>query len=303
MLKVLITGSNGQLGRTLIQKKPGYVHIFEVNRKSLDLNNSNACKEVIRTFKPDWTINCGAFTNVENAEQNKDEAFKVNFEAPKAFAEEIKDQGGKLLQISTDFVFDGKFRNNPYPPEYPRSPNCIYGLSKAKGEEAVEKILCRINRAIILRTSWLISPFGRNFVLKILDLHSKGNDINVVSDQIGVPTSAFSLAEVCWQIINFKNQSLLFKQNDNNVFHWSDNGVASWYDLAVAIGEIGFDMGLLDKQSYVKPIRSSEYPSLLQRPSYSVLDNQLTKHLLQINGTHWRKSLEYIIKKIDPKNK
>ena len=298
MQKVLITGASGQLGRALLDQVPSNVSVFSLDRKKLDLNDDKACKEIIKKIKPDWTINCGAYTNVDKAESEKEIALKVNCEAPKAFAEEIKNQGGKLLQISTDYVFDGINRNIPYSPNSRISPKCYYGFSKAKGEEAVYKILGEINKVIILRTSWLIGPFGNNFLLKMIDLHNKGEDINVVVDQIGSPTSTLGLANLCWKIIVLDNIDYLFKKDETKILHWSDDGIASWYDLAVAIGEIGSDIRLLKKQSNVNPVRSYEYHSKVERPFYSVLEIENTKRLLQISGIHWRKSLKIIMEKI-----
>ena len=298
MKKVLITGSSGQLGKALIDQVPSNILLFSLDRQKLDLSDDNACREIIREIKPDWTINCGAYTNVDKAELERKIAMKVNYQAPKALAEEIKNQGGKLLQISTDFVFDGINRNFPYTVNSKRSPRCFYGLTKAKGEETVEHILGESNKVVILRTSWLIGPVGKNFLIKMIDLHNKGKDINVVSDQIGSPTSTFGLANVCWEIINLDNIKYLFSSDEKKILHWSDDGLASWYDLAIAIGEIGFEMGLLKYQSFVNPIRSYEYPSKAKRPLYSVLEVENTKKLLQISGLHWRKSLRTIMEYI-----
>ena len=298
MLKIILTGPKGQLGRALTKLKPNDVDLLSVDRSILDLSNFYSCRKLIEDIKPDWIINCGAYTNVDKAEIETDIAMRINADAPRAFAEAIKKVGGKIMQISTDFVFDGQNRNTPYPPDHKRSPIGIYAISKAKGEEAIEETLGQSGKGLILRTSWLIGPVGKNFVLTMLKLHSKGKEINVVSDQIGVPTSSLGLARACWRTIKLDSQDLLFKKSQQNILHWSDDGIASWYDLALVIGEIGFEIGLLNNKSKVNPIRSKDYPSRVTRPFYSVLESQSTKNLLKMYGVHWLKSLREIIETI-----
>lgn len=298
MLKIILTGPKGQLGRALIKQRPSNFNLITIDRERLDLSDFNSCKKIVEEIKPDWIINCGAYTDVNNAENHENLAMRINADAPRAFSEVISKVGGKLLQISTDFVFDGENRNTPYLITDRRRPNGIYAISKAKGEEAVEEILSDSGRGLILRTSWLIGPVGRNFLFTMLKFHSEGKEINVVSDQIGVPTSSLGLAKACWQILLLDSKDLLFKSSKQNVLHWSDDGVASWFDLAFAIGEIGFEIGLLKNKAKVNPIRSSEYPSKVVRPFYSVLESQTTKKLLGIKGIHWLESLREILETI-----
>ena len=244
-------------------------------------------------------INTAAYTDVDKAEEEEIKAFNINALAPKAFSEKLILHGGKLLQISTDYVFDGKKEfKTPYLPAEKRSPLGIYGLSKAKAEEAIEEIFQDSFQGIILRTSWLIGPVGKNFLLTILNLHLKNKEIKVVNDQIGSPTSTFSLAKICWKIIYLKEYKLIFTQNKNRILHWQDNGETSWYKIALTISDFGKQIGLLKNNTKIIPIKSSQYPSLVKRPPYSVLDCKQTKSLLNYEGQHWELALKEILKKI-----
>mgnify|MGYP001237023597 FL=1 len=288
-MNVLITGSTGQLGKSLIALKPSNVTITAPTRKELDLSNIESCYKTILEIKGDWIINCGAYTAVDKAEIEIEKAKKINGFALKGFTEGLNKTNGNILQISTDFVFNGK-QNFPYLENQNRSPLNVYGVSKSIGEEFIENNIKNKKKATILRTSWVISPHSKNFVLTILKLHSEKKSINVVCDQIGVPTSAKDLAKVCWRIIQFKE-----KKNLPLIMQWSDAGVASWYDLAVAIGEIGLEIGLLKKQAKVFPIKSSQYPTPAIRPKYSILDTTNTSRILEIEHTHWRVNLKKIL--------
>ena len=294
-MRILLTGSSGQLGKSLIDIKPYNCEIITSNKNDLDLTNTTECKKIIRNIKPDWLINCGAFTNVDEAESKKDIAMKINADAPSAFAKEIKEQGGFFLQISTDYVFDGKKRAFPYKVDETRNPQNIYGYSKYKAEESIENILGGTKKGIILRTSWLISPYGNNFVLTMLKLFKSKKELKIVNDQIGSPTSTKSLSEVCWSIVNLKNKKLIFENNEKGILHWSDNGQISWFELAKAIRDLSQKIGLLEKNIDLIPIKSSEYKTAANRPSYSVLDCSNTKRILNISGDDWKKSLKSIL--------
>ncbi len=292
-MKILLTGANGQLGRTIALLKPNNVKLISLTRDELDLSDSKKCKDIIKDIKPDWLINCGAYTQVDNAEKEAEKAMKINAYAPRAFAEALKDNGGNILHISTDFVFDGR-SNNPYKVSDKKNPINNYGFSKSIGEDFIEKILEPIGKSIILRTSWVISPFGKNFLLTMLNLHKTKEYINVVSDQIGCPTSTFTLGKVCWDLI--------FKKMDNidlaGKFHYSDAGIASWYDLAFAIGEIAESISLVNKKAIVRPITTLDYPTPAKRPKFSLLDSKETQKTLGYNHTHWRESLKDLLLKI-----
>lgn len=298
-MKVLITGSQGQLGRALIQFKPKYTQIYAMNRSNFDMLDIPSCLKIIKSINPDWIINCGAYTNVDLAESDRDTAMRVNFHAPKAFAEEIKRLGGKFLQISTDYVFDGKKEiKTPYQTNEKRSPLGIYGLSKTYAEEAIEEIFQDSYQAVILRTSWLVGPVGKNFVITILNLILKNKEIKVVNDQIGSPTSTFSLADICWKIIYLKQYKFIFNQKSNRILHWQDNGETNWYEIALTISNLSKEIGLLKSNTKIIPITTSEFPSIVKRPSYSVLDTKLTKSLLKYEGRYWKITLKEVLEKI-----
>ena len=297
-MKVLLTGCNGQLGNAILRSKPQKINLISLDRSKLDLSNLSECRNIIREIKPDWLINCAAFTNVDGAEKNKNLTYCINAEAPKIFCEEISKIKGNLLQISTDFVFNGYQRNQPYLPSDKRSPLGFYGYSKSKAEEIVEDAFKDSKKGIILRTSWLMGPLGENFALTMIKLHSQKEIIKVVADQVGSPTSTLGLAKVCWEIVLKNNNKLLINKNEPPILHWCDNGIASWYDLAVAIGEIGLDIGIINKSAKVIPIKTSEYKTIAKRPAYSVLDSSFTRKQLSIDGIHWRKSLEIVLREI-----
>ena len=296
-MKILITGSKGQLGRALIKSKPNNMKIYAMNRTNFDMLDIPSCLKAIRLINPDWIINCGAYTNVDLAESEKEIAMRVNFQAPKAFAEEIKKLGGRFLQISTDYVFDGQ-KQTPYSTYEKRSPSGIYGLSKAYAEEAIENIFENSYQGIILRTSWLVGPVGKNFLLTILNLHQNNREIKVVKDQIGSPTSTFSLAEVCWRIITLKQNKLIFNNKKNKILHWQDMGITNWYEIALYINNLGKEMGLIRNNTKIIPIKSSQFPSLAKRPFYTVLECNLTKTLISYDGKHWKITLKEILEKI-----
>ena len=288
-MKVLLTGGSGQVGQEIIKSKPEEIKIITPSRKKLDLSDYIACKKFVNDHKPDWIINCGAYTNVDEAEKNIQLSQKINSYAPAAFAEAINEINTNLLHISTDFVFDGN-QNIPYTENQTRNPLSQYGSSKALGEELIEKKINTIEKATILRTSWVISPVGKNFILTMLRLHSQKETIKVISDQIGCSTSAGELAKVCWRIIELKKKKKL-----PFILHWSDAGVASWFDIAVAVGEIAKELDINKKEAFVLPINTSEYPTPAQRPKYSLLDTKHTSSLLDINPIHWRKNLKNIL--------
>ncbi len=288
-MKILLTGSTGQIGHEIIKLKPIDIEIISPDRNQLDLSNYDSCKEIVLKINPDWIINCGAYTAVDDAEKDIRLSNQINGYAPKAFTEIINEKNSNLLHISTDFVFDGK-QSFPYEENQKRNPLGQYGRSKALGEEFIENNLNSIENATILRTSWVISPRGKNFILTMLKLHNEREEINVVSDQIGSPTSAHEIAKACWKIIELKKKDKL-----PFILHWSDAGVASWFDLAVAVGEIAKELKIIDKIAIVNPITTSDYPTPAQRPKYSVLNTFNTSKLLKKTPTHWRKSLKEIL--------
>ena len=306
-MKVLLTGAAGQLGHAIRQQVPAGVELIATSRGgprdavagaeastgliALDLADAEACREAVRRHRPDWVLNGGAYTAVDKAESEPELAHAVNAGAPRAFAEALAETGGRLLQVSTDFVFNGA-QGHPYRPDQPRDPLGVYGASKACGEEAVEQVLGGEGRGLILRTSWVMGPVGRNFALTMLRLHLERPAIGVVADQVGCPTSTHTLAVACWRAIEraCSQPSAL-----SPVLHWSDAGAASWYDVAVAVGELGLELGLLQGSARVNPITTAEFPTPAQRPSFSLLDCSETRRVLGLPAVHWRQALRQLL--------
>jgi dTDP-4-dehydrorhamnose reductase len=290
-VKVLLTGAAGQLGQALFQQAPVDVELIATSRSGgggllpLDLADAEACRAIVRQHRPDWVINAGAYTAVDTAESEPELALAVNAGAPRAFAEAIQETDARLLQVSTDFVFNGA-QGSPYRPEQQRDPLGVYGRTKAAGEEAVEELLGASGQGLILRTSWVVGPVGKNFALTMLRLHREREQIGVVADQVGCPTSTATLAAACWRTI---------ERNLAGIHHWSDAGAASWYDVAVAVGELGTELGLLEGRAQVNPITTADYPTPAQRPSYSLLECSTTRKALELPATHWRQALRELL--------
>ena len=294
-MKILLTGAGGQLGQALAASVPPGLELIATARQELDLSDAQACRSAVHHHRPDWVLNAGAYTAVDKAESEPELVQAVNAGAPRAFAEELAATGGCLLQLSTDFVFNG-CQGHPYQPDQPRNPLGIYGTSKAAGEEAVEVILgCgALGAATILRTSWVYGPVGRNFLLTMLRLHrfkaEAGEPLSVVADQVGCPTSTLGLANACWTVI---------QRQVGGMHHWSDAGAASWYDFAVAIGELAVARGLIDRAAEVLPIPASSYPTPAVRPAYSLLACSATRRQLELQPQHWRSALQEVIRNVE----
>ena len=298
-MKVLLTGAAGQLGRALIDKMPPGVELLASSRHggdglvALDLADLKACQQVVVEHRPDWVLNAGAYTAVDKAEAEPGLAHAVNGSAPRAFAEAIQTHGGRLLQLSTDFVFNGK-QGSPYRVDQSRDPLGVYGASKASGEEAVEELLGASGQGVVLRTSWVMGPVGKNFALTMLRLHREREQLGVVADQVGCPSSTLNLAIACWRVITSSREGMELPP----VLHWCDGGVASWYDVSVAVGELALDLGLLEHAATVNPISSADYPTPATRPGYSLLDCQASRQVLQLEAQQWRSALRDVLKSI-----
>ena len=290
-MKILITGSSGQLGKTLVKTIPEFFkkeehEIVGLTRKDFDLLDLKSCEKILKEFRPDWLINTAAYTNVEKAEKEPLLAKSVNTIAPEFFAKILSYQGGKMLHLSTDFVFSCN-QGKPYRTEQKMSPKCIYGITKCDGEKAVRRYLPAFG--FVLRTSWLYAGFGKNFLLTMLKLQREyafqNKSIKVVSDQVGCPTSVSSLASTCWEIV------IQGEANIPKILHWSDSGAASWYDFAIAIRDTALDKGLIKEKVDIQPIKASEYNSTVERPYYSLLDCSITEKSLRLKSQHWQKCL------------
>ncbi len=287
-LRVLLTGRDGQLGQALVAAAPNHWQLIACGRAELDLADPEACRRAVRDQQPDWVLNAGAYTAVDRAESEPELALAVNAGAPQAFAEALAEQGGRLLQVSTDFVFAGD-QGHPYRPEQPVAPLGVYGATKAEGEHRIATLL-PAERFCTLRTSWVYGPVGRNFCLTMLRLHREraaaAQELAVVADQVGCPTATPGLAVACIAAI---------ERGVSGLQHWSDAGAASWYDFAVAIGELGVAAGLLEQAAAVRPISTSDYPTPARRPGYSLLDCGATRLALGLAPQHWRSALAEVL--------
>ena len=304
-MRVLLTGAGGQLGQALQASAPVRLgdeplELVATGRQELDLADAAACSELVRQLQPDWVLNAGAYTAVDQAEQQPAEAEAVNHWAPAALAEalaERSDGRGRLLQLSTDFVFSGE-QGSPYQPDAPIEPLGVYGITKAAGERAVLERLQPGERAFVLRTSWVYGPVGRNFCRTMLRLHreraARAEALAVVADQVGCPTSTLGLATACWRLIELANGAGHLPP----ILHWSDAGAASWYDFAYAIGELGLATGVLEQMAMVIPITTADYPTPARRPSYSLLDCTASRAALALTPQHWRAALLAVMQRL-----
>jgi dTDP-4-dehydrorhamnose reductase len=289
-MKVLLTGAAGQLGQALIASRPPEVELIACSRGELDLADAEACRAAVQRHRPDWVLNAGAYTAVDKAESEPELAAAVNAGAPAAFAEALAATGGRLLQVSTDFVFNGT-QGSPYRPEQPLDPLGVYGATKAAGEAAA----LQLPGARVLRTSWVYGPVGHNFCRTMLLLHREREQLGVVADQVGCPTSTLTLAAACWRAIGVGADPAANPASPR-ILHWSDAGAASWYDFAVAIGELGVQAGLLERAARVKPLTTADYPTPAQRPSYSLLDCTASRAALGLEPLHWREGLAEVLR-------
>ena len=298
-MKVLLTGAAGQLGQALIGATPEGIELLPSSRSggncmvALDLADATACRKTVEEHRPDWVLNAGAYTAVDKAEAEPELAHAVNGAAPRAFAEAIQEHGGRLLQLSTDFVFNGQ-QGSPYRVNQNRDPLGVYGASKASGEEAVEELLSVTRQGVVLRTSWVMGPVGRNFALTMLRLHREREQLGVVADQVGCPSSTLNLATACWAVITSSRDEVELPP----VLHWCDGGAASWYDVSVAVGELATGLGLLEKAARVNPISTADYPTPASRPGYSLLDCQGSRRVLQLEAQPWRAALKDVLQAI-----
>ena len=279
-MKVLITGAGGQVGWELQRTVSTDIEITALHRVELDIADQAAVMSVIKELQPDLVINAAAYTAVDKAEEEVDRAYKVNVDGAANIARAVEDCSARLIHISTDFVFDGT-GTKPYLPGDEPKPSGVYGASKLQGERAV--MTETSGRAVILRTAWIYSVHGSNFVKTMLRLMAEREELGVVDDQVGTPTWAKELAKTIWLIAG--------KTDMQGTYHWTDDGKASWYDFALAIQEEAYGLGLLQKTIPIKPIKTEEYPTPARRPAYSVLDKTSTLEALDCKAPHWRKSL------------
>lgn len=279
-MNILITGCNGQLGNEIqILEKVNPQHtFFNTDVSELDITNQLAIDQFIQENKIDGIINCAAYTAVDKAESNKQLCTALNAEAPAYLAMSIEKRGGWLVQVSTDYVFDGT-KHTPYVETDTPCPDSVYGSTKLAGEIAVQK-LCK--KTMIIRTAWLYSTFGNNFVKTMIRLGKEKSELGVIFDQIGTPTYARDLAMAIMTAVN--------KGIVPGTYHFSNEGVISWYDFTKAIHRIAGINGC-----HVKPLHTAEYPTPANRPHYSVLDKTKIKNTYDIEVPYWEESLQECI--------
>ena len=285
-MKVLITGAEGQLGRELQVECPPGTDLVVTDRQDLDITDPQLTRQALAEIRPDVVINAAAYTAVDQAEAEEAVAFAINADGAGSLARATASLGARMVQISTDFVFDGH-RNRPYPPDAPAEPLGVYGATKLAGERQVLATLG--DNALVIRTAWVYSRFGHNFVKTMLRLMTERDEISVVVDQIGSPTWARGLAKAIWRACS---TDLV------GIHHWTDAGVASWYDFAVAIQEEATPLGLSSPETRVRPVPTESYPTAAKRPRYSVLDTTSTHQVLAIEATHWRRQLRTMLQEL-----
>jgi dTDP-4-dehydrorhamnose reductase len=288
---VLLTGAAGQLGKTIqaLWAQSGLADryaLHPVSRKQLDITDASDVAATLSKLNLAVVINCSAYTAVDKAESDQQNAYLVNEKGPENLAKNCAQSSARLIHISTDFVFSGPFVK-PISLTQTTNPAGVYGASKRAGELA---IMAQSGSAVILRTSWLYSPFNANFVKTMLRLMSERDSLSVVADQRGAPTSTASLALAIFKAIE--------KREVNGIYHWSDAADISWHDFAVAIQDSAVAAGLLKKAIPISPIKTSDYPTPAARPAYSVLDCSQTEADLGLQQFEWRTQLDQVIQKL-----
>ena len=283
-MNILVTGCNGQLGNEiqLLEKGNGKHVFFNTDVNELDITDENAINAFVDANNIDGIINCAAYTAVDKAESNEALCHTLNATAPGYLAAAMGKRGGWMVQVSTDYVFDGT-KHTPYSETDPTCPDSVYGRTKLEGEQLVRQ---HCERAMIVRTAWLYSIFGNNFVKTMIRLGKEKTELGVIFDQIGTPTYARDLAVAIMTAVE--------KGIIPGIYHFSNEGVTSWYDFTKAIHRIAGISGC-----HVRPIHTEEYPTPARRPHYSVLDKTKIKATYNIEVPYWEESLAECISKLD----
>jgi dTDP-4-dehydrorhamnose reductase len=278
-----VLGGGGQVGRAAAGTLGAKHEVIVKTRSELDIADAHAVGRLLADAKPDWVVNAAAYTAVDLAEDEPERAAAINETAVGLVADAAARIGGRLLHLSTDFIFDGTSNRAYLPSDVPR-PLSVYGATKLGGEKRALQSACA---AVVLRTAWVYAAAGKNFVLTMLRLMREREQVRVVGDQIGAPTWATGLG--------FAVRDLIEAQVPAGIYHWSDLGVASWYDFAVAIQEEALDRGLLTRAAAIIPIATREYPTRARRPAFSVLDSSATRGLVSTPAVHWRHNLRRML--------
>jgi dTDP-4-dehydrorhamnose reductase len=284
--RVLITGAGGQVGLALRERVPETWVVIACGHGELDVTVAADVRRVIESARPTVVIHTAAYTAVDGAESDVDRAEAVNAGGTAHVADAVGRAGARLVHLSTDFVFDGS-SGHPYAPDDQPGPLGVYGRSKLAAERAA---LGLGERAVVVRTAWVYSRHGQNFVRTMLRLMREQDSVGVVSDQVGTPTWASSLADALWAVVQ--------RPALQGVMHWTDAGVASWYDFAVAIQEEAIAAGLLERAVPIRPLSSREYPTPARRPSYSVLAKGESWRALDRTPPHWRVNLRLMLQEL-----
>jgi len=281
-MKVLIIGKSGQLASELIDTKPAGFEVIALGREDIEILTIDSISEQVTKFNPSVVVNASAYTAVDKAETDSDAAYAINSSAVENIAKVCKSNNIRLIHVSTDFVFDGK-KNSAYKTSDKTNPMSVYGDSKLAGEKAI--LENHPDNSAIVRTSWLYSNHGNNFVKTMLRLMAEKEELNVVADQVGCPTYAKELACFIWKLTS--------KNTIKSLYNWSDLGVASWYDFAVAIQDIAIECDILNKKIPIRAISTQEYPTPAKRPQFSLLDSTESHQIYPAN--HWREQLKIMM--------
>ncbi|MDH2434231.1 dTDP-4-dehydrorhamnose reductase [Pokkaliibacter sp. MBI-7] len=290
MIKALIIGKNGQLAWELMKTQPQHVEVVAYSSAELDIRDQHSVETTISLQSPDVVINAAAYTAVDKAETDAEQAFAVNESGAAYVAAACATHNIPLIHISTDFVFDGT-QTTPYTKSDKTNPLGVYGASKLAGEKAV--IAHHPLNSTIIRTAWVYSSHGNNFVKTMLRLMREKSQLGVVADQVGTPTWARGLARFIWTIVDGEKRA---QDEHPLLLNWTDAGVASWYDFAEAIQELALAKGLLTREIPIKPIPASSYPTPAKRPTFSVLDKSESHQIANLEfPIHWRKQLSQML--------
>lgn len=289
-MNILVTGANGQLGSELrLVSRNSKDTYFFTDVAELDITDAAAVLDTVRKLHIEAVVNCAAYTNVDRAEDDAPLAERLNATAVGNLAAAMREVGGLLVHISTDYVFGGNLNNTPCTEEQATNPTGVYGRTKLLGEHAVAASGCRY---LIFRTAWLYSEFGKNFVKTMLDLTASKPELHVVFDQTGTPTYAYDLAAAIVDILD--NRKF---EGRTGIYHYSNEGVCSWYDFTRRIAELAGHTGC-----DIRPCHSSEFPSKVVRPAYSVLDKTRFKETFGLRIPYWTDSLKMCIRNLTDKN-
>ena len=300
-MDILVTGANGQLGNEMriISKETNDSYTFTdvveaegVETTILDITDAESIRKIVKEKDIRCIVNCAAYTNVDKAESDEALCRKLNAEAPKLLAEAMKEVNGLLIQISTDYVFGADPYNTPCREDQKGTPTGVYGQTKLEGEENIKAVGCDY---VIIRTAWLYSECGKNFVKTMLNLTATRPKLNVVFDQAGTPTYAYDLAVAIKTILaDYEKESPKAGYGKKGIYHFSNEGVCSWFDFTKKIAELAGNTAC-----DIQPCHSDEFPSLVKRPAYSVLDKTKIKETFGVKVPYWTDSLKVCMKNMN----